>query len=85
MLISLELNGDSSERRCKALDCWFRDHEAVQVMGTQWVLISSLTASEIRRQLQALIDPADRLLVTQVGPMSFRNLIDGDVLSKGVG
>jgi hypothetical protein len=73
--ISFELSGDSFERRYYSLAFWLNHHDAVQVMGTQWVLVTPLTVEEIKYELQTLTDPADRLLVTQVGPMSFRNLI----------
>jgi len=51
---------------------------AVLVLPTQWFLLTSLTVSEVTKDLQAYIDPADRLLVTQVSSMSFRNLINND-------
>ena len=81
--ISLELSGDSLERRCDFLDRWFRHHEAVRVMPTQWILLTSLTVSEIRREVQSYIDPADRLLVSQVASMSYRNLINADKFGRG--
>jgi hypothetical protein len=81
--ISLELSGDSLERRYDSLDRWLRRREAVQVMPTQWILLTPLTVEEVRRELQGYIDPADRLLVTQVASMSSRNLINSDVLGKG--
>jgi hypothetical protein len=52
-------------------------------MPTQWILLTPLTVEEVRRELQGYIDPADRLLVTQVASMSSRNLINSDVLGKG--
>jgi len=56
---------------------------AVPVLPTQWILLTLLTVDEIKRDLQVHIDPADRILVTQVTLMSFRNLINNDKLRKG--
>jgi len=56
---------------------------AVECLPTQWILVTSLRVDEIRRDLQDHIDSADRLLVTQVMSMSFRNLIDNDKFGRG--
>ncbi|HEY1759606.1 MAG TPA: hypothetical protein VGG72_29805 [Bryobacteraceae bacterium] len=60
-----------------------RDLGAEPSLPTQWLLLSSLTAEEIRLDLQAYIDPADRLLVTQVASMSCRNLINDERFERG--
>jgi hypothetical protein len=52
-------------------------------LPTQWILLTTLTAEEIRRDLQDYIDSADRLLVTQVTSMSYRNLITSDKVGSG--
>jgi hypothetical protein len=52
-------------------------------MPTEWHLLTPLTVDEIMRELQVYIDPADRLLVTQVASMSSRNLINNDKLGRG--
>ena len=78
--ISFELRDD----RCyNSLVLRLRYHEAVPVLPTQWILLTSLTVDELRRDLQAYIDPADRLLVTHIASMSFRNLIDNDDFGRG--
>lgn len=81
--ISFELSGDGPERQWEAVDRWLYNHEAVQALPTQWVALTLLTADQVRRELQPLIDPADRLLVSQVTSMSFRNLINDDKFGKG--
>ncbi len=81
--ISLELSGDSLERRPGYLDRWLCRHEAIRVMPTQWILVTPLAVDEIRSELQAYLDPADRLLVTQVASMSSRNLINNDKFGRG--
>jgi hypothetical protein len=81
--INLELSGESFERRYDSLDRWLRHHGAVRVMPTEWHLLTPLTVDEIMRELQVYIDPADRLLVTQVASMSSRNLINNDKLGRG--
>ena len=53
-------------------------HGAEERLPTQWILVTSLRVDEIRRDLQDHIDTADRLLVTQVTSMSFRNLINNE-------
>ena len=58
-------------------------HGAEERLPTQWILVTSLRADEIRRDLQDHLDPADRLLITQVMSMSFRNLIDNDKSGRG--
>jgi PIN domain nuclease of toxin-antitoxin system len=52
-------------------------------MPTQWILLTTLTLDEIRRELQPHIDPSDRLLITQVASMSYRNLICGVKFGRG--
>jgi hypothetical protein len=78
--ISFELRED---RGYDSLVLRLRHHDAVPVLPTQWILLTSLTVDEIRRDLQTYIDPADRLLVTQVASMSSRNLIDNDKFGTG--
>ncbi len=78
--ISFELDDD---RRYDSLVLRLRHLGAVPVLPTQWLLSISLTADEIRRDLQGHLDPADRLLVTQVTSMSFRNLINNDKFGRG--
>ena len=56
---------------------------AQELLPTEWILSTSLTADEIRCDLQDHIDTADRLLVTQVTSMSFRNLINNDKFGRG--
>lgn len=78
--ISFESDDDRS------YDCLYRRllrHEAIQVLPKQWIVLTELTADELRRDLQAYIDPADRILITQVASMSSRNLIDADRLGRG--
>lgn len=55
---------------------------AVPVLPTQWILLTSLVGDEIKRDLQNHIEPTDRLLVTQVASMSFRNLINSDEFER---
>ena len=80
ILISFELSGDGLERRFYSLTLWLCYHDAVQV-GTQWYLITSLTADNVRGELQTLIGPSDRLSVTRVS-MSFRIPINADRLGS---
>ncbi len=56
---------------------------AEERLPTQWILLTSLTVDEIKRDLQSHIDPADRLLVTQVTSMSSRNLINDEQFGRG--
>ena len=58
-------------------------HGAEERLPTQWILVTPLRVDEIRRDLQDHIDTADRLLVTQVTSMSFRNLINNDRSGRG--
>jgi PIN domain nuclease of toxin-antitoxin system len=78
--ISFELDGN---RRYDSLVLRLHQLSAVPVLPTQWLLLTSLTADEIRRDLQDHLDPADRLLVTQVTSMSYRNLINSDQFGRG--
>lgn len=78
--ISFDLRED---RRYDSLARRLLDLDAVQVLPSQWILLTSLAVDEIRRDLQTYIDPADRLLVTHVASMSFRNLIDSDNSGTG--
>lgn len=73
--ITFELCGD---RRYDAFFLRLRYYGASAKLPTQWVLLTALTIHEVRRDLQAYIDPADRLLVTQVGSMSYQNPINED-------
>jgi hypothetical protein len=73
-------------REARSYDSFFLRlvyHGAEQRLPTQWILLTSLTVDEIKRDLQSHIDPADRLLITQVTLMSFRNLIDNDTFGRG--
>jgi hypothetical protein len=78
--ISFELDDN---RRYDSLVLRLRHLGAVPVLPTQWLLLTSLTADEIRRDLQDHIDTADRLLVTQVTSMSSRNLISDEQFGRG--
>ena len=79
--ISYELRDD----RCyDSLVRRLRHYEAVPVLPAQWILLTSLTVDELRRDLQTYIEPADRLLITQVASMSSRDLIDNDDFGIGV-
>lgn len=73
--VSFELH---DECRYDSLVRRLRHYDAVPVLPTQWIFLTSLTVDEIRRDFQAYIDPSDRLLVTHVASMSSRNLIDSD-------
>jgi hypothetical protein len=67
-------------------DAFFRRLQclgAFPVMNSQWVLLTVFTVEQIERDLRALIDSADRLLVTYVGAMSSRNLINNDRFGSG--
>jgi hypothetical protein len=44
-----------------------RSMDARQVMASQWVLRSTLTAAELKEILRSLIDDRDRILVTEIG------------------
>ena len=78
--ISFELD---DSRLYDSLVLWLRQLGAVPVLPTQWIIQTSLTVDEIRRDLQNHIDDADRLLVAQVASMSFRNLINSDKFKRG--
>jgi hypothetical protein len=78
--ISFELDDNG---RYDSLVLRLRHLGAVPVLPTQWLLLTSLTADEIRRDLQDHLDPADRLLVTQVTSMSSRNLINDEQFGRG--
>lgn len=81
VLVSFELTGDGPERNEQTLALWLRRHLAMQIMPAQWHLLTSMTVEEIKKELQDLLDPADRLLITQVhGRMSYRNLFGGGQL-----
>jgi hypothetical protein len=80
--VSISFDLDDN-RRYDALALRLYHLGAVLMLPTQWFLLTSLTVDEIRRDLQAYIDPADRLLVTQFTSMSFRNLINDDKLERG--
>ena len=56
---------------------------AEPVMNSQWLLQTGFSVEEVEKDLRTRIDPADRLLVTYVGEMSARNLINKDRFSKG--
>jgi hypothetical protein len=56
---------------------------AEEHLPTQWILLTSLKAEEIKRDFQHHLDPADRILVAQVASMSSRNLIDNDLFGRG--
>jgi hypothetical protein len=71
--IGLELNESSNY---DALARRLRHHGATIVLPMQWMLQTSLMAEDIRKDVQAYLGPADRLLVTQVTSLSFWNLID---------
>jgi hypothetical protein len=81
--ISVELNGESFERRLGSVNRLLSRYSAIQVMATEWHLLTPLTVDEIRRELQAYVDPADRLLVKQVTSMSSQNLINDDKWGRG--
>jgi hypothetical protein len=78
--ISFELREDRS------YDSFFLrllDHGAEPHTNTLWFVLTALTVEEIRRDLQAYIDPADRLIVMQVASMSARNPIDENKFGRG--
>ena len=62
---------DAFFRRLHCLD-------AFPVMNSEWWLQTPFSLEEIEKDLRTRIDPADRLLVTYVGAMSSRNLINKD-------
>lgn len=70
--VRFELNGDGTESRHYSLGLWLAYRDAVPVRETEWVLITPLTAEEVRCQLQTLIGPGDLLEVTHAGAMSVR-------------
>jgi len=79
ILVSIELDGDSPLRRERSVALWLERHVGVQVMAAQWYVLTSLSVEEIRQEIQTLLDPADRLLVTQVhGKMSYCNAIENE-------
>ena len=51
---------------------------------SQWAIQTALTVEEVEKDLRNRIDPADRLLVTCVGAMSSRNLINKDRFGVGL-
>jgi hypothetical protein len=78
--ISFEL-GDS-----RSYDDFFRRLAclgAVPLLKSQWVLQTHFTIEQVEKDLRARIDPADRLLVTYVGAMSSRNLINREKFGNG--
>ena len=56
---------------------------AEEQLPTEWILLTSLNVDEIMSDLQKYIDPADRLLVTQVTSMSSRNLVNDEQFGRG--
>ena len=69
-------------------DAFFRRLEclgAFPVMNSQWVLQTSFTIEQVEKDLRSRIDPADRFLVTYVGAMSSRNLINKDKFGASLG
>ena len=77
---SVELDGS---RDYSPLVRRLSSHDAIPVGRMQWILQTSLTVEQIRHDIQNYIDPADRLLVTQVASMSSRNLINADKIGRG--
>jgi len=78
--ISYELGEDRRyDDFFRRLDCL----GAVPVMKSQWVLQTPFTIEQLEKDLRARIDPADRLLITDVGAMSSRNLINKDKIGSG--
>jgi len=63
-LVSCDLNPAGGYESLKER---MRSLEARQVMQSQWVLRSSLTATELKEVFRQLIDDRDRILVTEVG------------------
>ena len=80
--VSISFDLDDN-RRYDSLTQRLQHYDAIPVLPTQWIFLTSLSIDEIRRDLQAYIDPADRLLVTHVASMSFRNLINNDKITRG--
>jgi hypothetical protein len=70
-------------RRYDSLARRLHHHGAVLVLPMQWFLETKLEVDEVKRDLQAYLDPADRLLVTEVNRMSSRNLINADKIDRG--
>ena len=58
-------------------------HGAFPVLPSQWMLQTTFTVDEIKKDLQRYIDEADRLLITHVASMSSRNLINKDQFRSG--
>ena len=78
--ISFELREDRSYDSFFLRLCFFGAEERLPGI---WIARSSLAVDEIKRDLQAHLDPADRLLVTQVTSMSARNLIYNEESGRG--
>lgn len=82
--ITINLNGDSPERECAAVAGWLRRHRAEAVTDGQWFILTTLTAEEVRKQLDGFLDPSDRIVVIQIGAVSARNLIGIESSEAGV-
>ena len=80
--LSISFESDD-DRCCASLYRRLLQLEAIQVLPKQWIVLTGLTADELRRDLQSYIDPADRILITHVVSMSFRNLVNADRFGKG--
>jgi len=84
MIKRISISYELDDNRCyDSLIRRLRQLGADPKLPTQWFLHSSDSVDEIKRDLQAYIDPADRLLVTEVTSMSSRNLINSDKSGRG--
>jgi hypothetical protein len=71
------INFDLDHR--EGYDKFFRrlhDLHAEPLLSGQWCIQTAVSADELRKDLQAYIDPADRIVIAQVGLMSTRNPIE---------
>jgi hypothetical protein len=57
--------------------------DAFPIMNCQWALQTPFTVQQIEKDLRRYIAAVDRLLVTYVGAMSSRNLINKDKFGSG--
>ena len=84
MIKRVSISYELDDNRCHdSLIRRLRQLGADPKLPTLWSLHSSRSVDEIRRDLQAYIDPADRLVVMEITSMSSRNLINSDKSERG--
>jgi hypothetical protein len=77
--LRLEPDGDYA-----ALNLRLIYHGAEFVADNHFLVVSTLTPDELRRDLQQYVDPADGILVEHVALMSYRNIPSAERFGTGV-